>query len=206
MCKHLNGGFFFSQYCSTLFLFRYKDNRISALKIPNSTAEDIIVFKYIFLCCKQSSSASEQNICSCIVIGALLPLQPPACSVQQFPHYPCNAVIASCLSKDHTRKYGVRSGLQGGCGLVIFFMETYSYKGMHSNFLAVKSSLLFTWARNSCITPVLSQKTIAMIFPAGDTFFEFLLIWGCYVLPLLQLLLAFSFIVVDTGFIPYDIL
>jgi hypothetical protein len=86
---------------------------MSALKIPNSIAEDMVVFKYIFLCCKQSSSASEQNICSCIVNVAILPLQPPACSVQQFPHYLSNAVIASCLSKDHTRKYGVRSGLQG---------------------------------------------------------------------------------------------
>jgi hypothetical protein len=77
---------------------------MSALKIPNSIAEDMVVFKYIFLCCKQSSSAPEQNICSCMVIVAILPLQPPAHSVQQFPHFPCNAVIASCLSKDHTKK------------------------------------------------------------------------------------------------------
>jgi len=44
-----------------------------------------------------------------------------------------------------------------------------------------------------------------MIFPAGDTFFEFLLIWRCYVLPVLQVLLGFRCIMVDTGFIPYDI-
>jgi len=100
----------------------------------------MVVFKYIFLCCKQSSSASEQNICSCMVNVAFLPLRPPGRSVQQFPHYPCNAVTASCLSKDHTRKYGVRSGLQGGCGQVIFFMGTYSYKGIHSNFLVFQYS------------------------------------------------------------------
>lgn len=75
-----------------------------------------------------------------MVIVAVLPLQPPACIVQQFPYFPCNVVIASCLSKDHTRKYGVRSGLQGGCGLVIFFVVTYSYKGMHSNFLVFQYS------------------------------------------------------------------
>ena len=111
---------------------------MSAVKIPNSIADNMVVFKYIFHCCKQSSSASEQNICSCMVIVAVLPLQPPAHSVQQFPHFPCNVVIASYLSKDHARKYGVRSGLQGGCGLVIFFMGTY--KGIHSNFLVFQYS------------------------------------------------------------------
>jgi hypothetical protein len=45
-----------------------------------------------------------------------------------------------------------------------------------------------------------------MIFPAGDTYFKILLLWGCHVLPVLQFLLGFGFIMVDTGFIPYDIL
>jgi hypothetical protein len=45
-----------------------------------------------------------------------------------------------------------------------------------------------------------------MIFPAGDTFFEFILIWECFVLPVLQLLLGVNFIMVDTGFITCDIL
>jgi hypothetical protein len=45
-----------------------------------------------------------------------------------------------------------------------------------------------------------------MIFAADDTLFEFLLHWGCHVVPVLQLLLGFGFIMVDTGFILYDIL
>ena len=133
---------------------------MSALKISFNIAEDMVVFKYIFHCCKQSLSASEQNICSCMINVTVLPLQPPTHSVQQCPHYPCNGTIASCHSKGHTWKYGVRSGLQGGCGLVIFFMVTYSYKGMHSNLVFQCSCQDFTVVHigkksvyNTCLIP-----------------------------------------------------
>lgn len=54
------------------------------------------------------------------------------------------------------------------------------------------------------VTPLLSQKTVAMNFSAANSLLHFLHPWECHVAPLHSLPLGFGFELVDPGFFPCD--
>jgi hypothetical protein len=132
----------------------------------------MVVFKYIFHCCKRSSSASEQNICSCKVNVAVLHLHPPAHSVKQCLHI--HVMLSLHVVFQRTTQENMVPGQDCRVGVAWWYFA----QGLFLSKASILTSLCFKCScqkftivhktRSSFSEPVTSQKTVAMIFPAGD--------------------------------------